>query len=212
MILSKLKLPLFLTLTFVILGLAVKDKHQRNNINNSDVRNSVLPVNHPVFTNRTIGTSFVVSFFDSTFLVTNFHLCSHGLLFGRIMVNGLSEKILAYDRKNDSCILTYSGSEKALELDHSLRSLKVDETLKAIGFPAGKGRITMSGTFRETFQSIYSLYMYCMGGCIGSPVLDKHNKVVGVVFAVDRNDLMDTLVIPISHVINLLIKVKILGY
>ena len=154
------------------------------------------------------GTGF---FINSTNIITNQHVVDSCRNI-KIIKNGVTStaKIKSVDRTNDLAVLTANKPNKTYLKFRSGRSVRVGESVVAMGYPLGillgtsvkltTGNISsLTGLLNDT--TTLQLTAPIQPGNSGGPLLDNTGSVVGIVYAKLNND--------VAQNVNLAIKANV---
>ncbi len=154
------------------------------------------------------GTGY---FINPTNIITNQHVVDSCRNI-KIIKNGVtsSAKIKSVDRTNDLAVLTANKSNKTYLKFRSGRSVRVGESVIAMGYPLGvllgsrvkltAGNISsLTGLLNDT--TTLQLTAPVQPGSSGGPLLDNTGSVVGIVYAKLNND--------VAQNVNLAIKANV---
>lgn len=135
------------------------------------------------------GTAFEVLINGKKVTLTNHHVCQgmrqdqQSTLIA-VLPDPRRFKVLIVKRiydKNDLCLLSGIDSLPALELANDY---EVGDVVTVEGFPLGKHNV-VKGIVGKLMGSVEQLFIAFKGpvfpGNSGSPVIDKHGKVIGVI-------------------------------
>lgn len=146
-----------------------------------------------VVTGKWAGTGFSVKYGSTVVTVTNAHVCMADednvlSIKGKVIkVGQVYETIISVDEENDLCLIT-SSINKHLGLSlvpSDYKSEDLDEVY-TVGFPHTKEKNILTGRILSVENGILNIKV--VGGQSGSPVLNKHNQVVGVIWGRQTNE------------------------
>jgi S1-C subfamily serine protease len=181
---------------------------------------------HPAkFAERTIASSFQLSYKGKRFTMTNMHVCNVaaiGRIFaskdqkfkwieknGYVKIGERRRKVLSIDREHDLCILEPDQDSRAFSL---ARNWHTGERITVIGHPRGlpqtirEGRIVSKVTGIFPWLSIQSTRDSLMisalsyGGNSGSPVINRFGNIIGVLFAGNRHIHTEAFIVPLEDI------------
>jgi len=173
------------------------------------------------------GTGFIIrSPKGLSYLATNDHVCEHLAVNGVLVAEAndamrtrYNVKILARDSKQDVCITTSPTKVRGFLLG---KVPKIGQKIQTFGHPAGgplrhsRGEVIAArlseviyGSFPELKTKLvagFEISAVSAGGSSGSPVLDSHGLVVGIVFAGMPFNPYTTLMVSVKYIEALLLK------
>lgn len=159
----------------------------------------VVPFKLLIRGNSNFATGFHVKYKGKVYIVTNKHVCdfhNQNYQHNFIQFEEYVGEIIKISDVHDLCLVT-SNRTDGLELSQSPVNNLDKVTL--IGFPRGMNKVIREGrviSYEEITASwlgfgtrVKTIYISTTtyGGNSGSPVLNSHGKVVGVLFAGDAN-------------------------
>ena len=163
------------------------------------------------------GTGFVYEINDnSAYILTNYHVIEDSYeiyIYNKNKVK-TKAKIVKYDAYNDIALLEIDKdlNLKKINIGDSSKVNNTDE-IYIIGNPMGKNNFATktSGIIIDKSDSLYHLYDFNAikvsaktdFGSSGSPLLDKDNKVIGIIFLKNK-DSNESYAIPINYIIEFL--------
>lgn len=188
---KKLISPL-LILTVFLLGSSFLQERELNPV--TDVAPHVVAFKWLGKDNGRYATGFHLKYGNKTYIVTNKHVCDFNIKIYNhryIQFDNYVGEIITISKKHDLCLVT-SNREEGLEL--AQREAKAMEEVILVGHPRGIGKTIRNGRVideitihtpwldnKSTISQRISSTAY--RGNSGSPVVNKHGKVVGVLFA-----------------------------
>lgn len=148
-----------------------------------------------------LATGFYLVYRGTTYLITNHHVCDNRL--------GVDTKegyhpILAMSKKTDLCLLQSFRSD-GLRL--AFQDADILDKVHVLGYPLGYDITSRSGRIVKDYYTdfpwissgdirVFHVSVAIFGGNSGSPLLNDYGRVIGVVFAANRNTGEDGYVVP----------------
>jgi S1-C subfamily serine protease len=186
-------------------------------VSNEAASNMVVKV---VNTGHGIGTGFYVQTGNRVVVITNRHVCDHtdnvssdaSDLVGRnILIGKEQSKIIHVSDKTDLCMIE-TKAMVGLKLANSLQRHEHEEVY-TIGYPRNFGKVKRKMIFVKERIINWVWWVHRMHtdvydahvdrGQSGSPIFNKHNEVVGVIFAkVDEKHLDMTEAVPLKSLVD----------
>ena len=167
---------------------------------------------------NTVGTGFLVKLNNGIFLMTNRHVCGSGIdfvIYNEVTDESYTATVALLGKVIDVCLLKIPKKVSEHKKVFIIKSYKVfpNEILYSFGHPFGLNLVFVWGAIKS-----YSYYpvklseetqLYplikaefeCNGGQSGSPVVNKDNKVIGIVTFLFREENSIAGIIPITEVL-----------
>ncbi len=144
------------------------------------------------------GTGFYVMYKGKSYLISNRHVCGHS---NKIKTVDGWYDVLALSDKADLCLIS---SDRITGLPLARHELQPLDKVTVIGYPLGQPVTVRKGRYVGQWATYYLISVAVFGGNSGSPLLNEHNRVSGVVFATNTNTDEDAIIVTKAELIEFL--------